>query len=719
MALISSFTLAALSGCATRQTSDTPAGASSTPPATLLSAPPMAARKPHVVTSPHGDREDPWYWLRDDTRKDPEVLAYLEAENAWTAQWFAPLQPLKVKLFEEIKARIQQDDSSVPVLDDGYWYYVRYETGQQYPIVARRKASMDADEEILIDGNQRAAGHGFYQLGNWEISEDGRYLAMAEDMVGRRQYTVRIRDLHTGAWLDEVLENVEANLVWANDNATLFYVTKDPVTLLANAIHRHRLGTPVSADVEVYREADNTYYTSIYRTKSDRFLVIYLSSTQTSEARFVDANHPEQPFTVFLPRQRDHEYAIDHLGDHFYIYSNWKAPNFRILRAPLNAHAQQARWQDVVAHRTDTYIDGFELFADRLAIGERSGGLRKIRIKPMQGGEETFIAADEPTYMMALQPTPDLNSGKLRYSYNSLTTPATTYELDFATGERRILKREPVLGDFDPANYVSEFQFVPARDGARVPVSIVYHKNTPRDGSAPLFQLGYGSYGSSTDPRFSSSRLSLLDRGFIVALAHVRGGQEMGRQWYEDGKLLKKQNTFNDFVDVSDWLIAQRYTQADRLFARGGSAGGLLMGAIINQAPDRYRGVISDVPFVDVVTTMLDESIPLTTGEFDEWGNPKQKPYYDAMLAYSPYDQVKAQDYPALLVTTGLWDSQVQYFEPAKWVAKLRTLNTGTQPLLFKTNMSAGHGGRSGRFNALEEEAERFAFLLALAGIKD
>lgn len=679
---------------------------------------PVAEKRDHAVASPFGVRNDPYYWLRDDTRKDPAVLKHLRAENAYADAWFNEVAPLRKALFNELKARIQEDDASVPVKDHGWWYYRRFAAGQQYGIYARRRGTMASPEQVLVDGNARAAGKGFWQLGDFAVSPDGRWLAVAEDTVGRRQYTLRFRDLVEDRWLDETIENVDPALAFASDNTTLVYVLKDPVTLLPYRVMRHRLGTPVTSDTEVWRERDNTFYTTVYKTKSERYLIIYLSSTQSTEVRFVDADQPDQVPQVFMARQPDHEYQLDHIGDEFIVRSNWQAPNFRLLRAPVGSGSNPLEWRDLLPHRADALVEGFELFADRIAVSERSGGLMKIRLMPLSGGGMgQLLAAEEPTYTMDLDHTPDLKSGKLRYTYTSLTTPVTVYELDFASGARTLLKRDPVVGSFKPEDYASEYLMVPARDGVQIPVSLVYRKGWQRNGRHPLLQHAYGSYGSSRDPVFNANRLSLLDRGFGFAIAHIRGGQELGRQWYENGRQLKKQNTFNDFVDVSDYLRKHGYVANDQLYAQGGSAGGLLMGAIANQAPDRYRGIIANVPFVDVITTMLDESIPLTTGEFDEWGNPKIKVFHDYMLAYSPYDQVKAQDYPALYVTTGLWDSQVQYYEPAKWVARLRELKTDANPLLFRTNMEAGHGGRSGRFDRLEEVAYEYAFFLKLAGI--
>jgi oligopeptidase B len=678
--------------------------------------PPVAAKIDFMVKGPAGERLDPYYWMRDDTRSKPEVLDHLKAEHAYFEAGFAPLKPLQQRLYAELRARVQEDDTSVPVFEDGYWYFTRTASGQQYPILARRKGTQDAPEQVLLDGNERAKGHGFYQIGAWTVSEDGRLLGIAEDTVGRREYTLRFKDLDAGTWLPDEIAKVGNTVVFADDNRSVYLVEKDPTTLLPFRIKRHRLGTPYAQAQTVYEEKDNTFGVGVSRSKSDRYIVIDIGSTLTSEVRLGSAADPNANFQVYLPRERGHEYQVDDAGSMFVILSNKHAQNFQLLTAPPTIPADPATFKPLLAHRSDALIQGFEVFADRVAVNERSGGLSKIRVVPLTGGTAELLAADEAAYVMGLDETPDLGSGKLRYSYTSLTTPSTTYELDFATGERKLLKREPVLGGFNPASYASEFRFAPARDGAQVPVWLVYRKTTARDGTAPLYQYGYGSYGSSEDPYFKMSVLSLLDRGFVYAIAAIRGGEEMGRQWYEDGKLLKKKNTFNDFVDVTDFLVKERYAARDKVFAMGGSAGGLLMGAVVNQAPDRYRGVIAHVPFVDVVTTMLDESIPLTTGEFDEWGNPKNREYHDYMLSYSPYDQVRAQDYPALLVTTGLHDSQVQYYEPAKWVARLRELKTDRHPLLFKINMEAGHGGRSGRFNRLEETAEDYAFMLGLLG---
>ncbi|MGH8442888.1 MAG: S9 family peptidase [Nevskiaceae bacterium] len=680
-------------------------------------SPPVAARKPYDVPSPNGARSDPYYWLRDDTRKSPEVLGYLNAENAYKDAVLAPTQSLQQKLYDEIVGRLKQDDSTAPVLRRGHWYYKRYETGKEYPVHCRRAGSMQAPEQVLLDGNALAQGKSFFQIGSYDVSPDNELLAYTEDTVGRRQFTLRFKNLRTGETHDDAVANVEPDIVWAGDNRTVLYVEKDPVTLLSERVRRHALGAK-GADPLVYEEKDHSFYLGVARSKSDKYLFIALQSTLVSEWRYADAKDPQLKFRPVLPREAAHEYQVEHLGDDFIVRTNWQAPNFRLMRAPLKGSADKSTWRDVVPHAADVLIEGFDVLRDYLAINERSGGLRRIRIKPWSGAAEFHVKSDEPAYTATLGANPDLDSTTLRYEYSSLTTPVTTYDYDLRTGERVLVKREPVLGDFDPARYVTEFVFAAARDGTRIPVSLVYRMGFKRDGSAPLLQYAYGSYGFSMNPSFSSPRLSLLDRGFVYAIAHIRGGQEMGRAWYENGKLLKKMNTFTDFIDVTEFLVKQDYGAKDKVFAMGGSAGGLLMGAVANLRPDLYRGIVTQVPFVDTVTTMLDESIPLTTNEFDEWGNPKQKASYDYMLAYSPYDNVKAQAYPAMLVETGLWDSQVQYYEPAKWVAKLRATRTDANPLLFHINMEAGHGGKSGRYEQYRERAREFAFLLWEAGIE-
>ncbi|GGD32563.1 oligopeptidase B [Pseudoxanthomonas indica] len=676
--------------------------------------PPDAAKKPHVVKAPFGaERNDEYYWLRDDKRENPEMLAYLNAENAYVDQQMAPLKPLQETLYKEIVARIKQDDSSVPYRERGYWYYTRFETGKDYPVHARRKGSMEGVEEILLNVNELAADKNYYNVGDYEVSQDNRLLAYADDDNGRRQYTIRFKNLDTGEIYPDVIKGVSPNLVWADDNKTLFYVENDPETLLTIKVKKHVLGTPVAQDVLVYEEKDDSFYMGVGRTRDDKFICIGVESTVSSESRCAPAANPQE-FVVLAPRERDVEYSADHLDGRWVIRTNWNATNFKLMTAPSNA-TSRTQWKDFVPHSDKVYIEGFELFDGYTAISERSEGLERIRLLRPDGKEE-YVKADEPAYSMGLDVNSEHDTPWLRYSYTSMTTPATTYELNTQTGERRQLKQQPVLG-YDSSKYTTERVWVEARDGTRVPVSLVYKKGFKKDGSAALLQYGYGSYGASMDPGFSTTVVSLLDRGMVYAIAHIRGGQEMGRAWYDNGKLLNKKNTFTDFVDVTDGLVKQGYASKDRVAAMGGSAGGLLMGAVTNLAPDKYRVIVSQVPFVDVVTTMLDPTIPLTTNEYDEWGNPEQQKYYDYMLTYSPYDNLGKHAYPAIFVGTGLWDSQVQYWEPAKYVARVRDLNTGSLPVLFRTNMDAGHGGKSGRFRRYKEISEYYAFVIDELGV--
>jgi len=675
--------------------------------------PPKAAQRAHTVTSPFGNREDPWYWLRDDERKNPEMIAYLEAENAYLNTVMAPHRALEQKIYDEIIARLKQDDTSVPQRRNGYWYYSRFETGKQYPIYARRKGTLEAAEEVLIDGNERARGHDFYQLAALEVTVDGEWAAIAEDTVGRRQYDVRIKNLRTGEFLPQVLTHVEPDLAWTNDGRTLVYIRKDPQTLLGNKVYRHGRGSDVANDALVYELDDDSFYLSVAKSKSDRFIFIAAQSTVSSEYRYADAGAAQLEFRVAIPRERDHEYQLEDLSDRFIIRTNWQAKNFRIVAAPIATASNRGTWQDVIPHRSDAFIGGFEAFKDYLAVSERAGGLAKMRVRSWDGKRNLLIDAADPAYVMGLGNNSEQNTSLLRYVYSSPTTPSTTWDYDMTSGERKLLKQEPVLGGFDAKNYIAEFRFATARDGTRIPVTLFYRRGTPLDGTAPVYQYAYGSYGFSTEPSFRSPILSLVDRGFVYAIAHIRGGQEMGREWYEKGKLLHKKNTFTDFIDVTRYLVAEKIADPRRVFAMGGSAGGLLIGAISNMAPGDYKALVAHVPFVDVMSTMLDESIPLTTNEFDEWGNPgKDRAAHDYMLSYSPYDQVTAQNYPTMLVTSGLWDSQVQYWEPTKWVAKLRSLKTDRNPLLLRTNMEAGHGGKSGRFERYREIAEEYAFIL-------
>lgn len=688
-------------------------------PSSLLANPvlteaPRAAKVDYQVVSPNGTRNDPYYWLRDDQRKDPKVLAYLEQENAWYQQHSSSYQQLTEQLTTEIIGRIKQDDSSVPYTKGDYQYYSRYETGKEYPIYARKPVA-GGDEQILLDVNQLAAGKDFYQVANLSVSPDQQLLAYMEDLNGRRQYTLKVRDLKTGKDLPDQLTGLSAAIAWSADSKQLFLVRNDPVTLLSNTVLRHQLGADPAQAQSVYQETDNSFYMWVSNSQDQRYVMINLSSTVSDEIRILDASQPAGDFKVLAPRMRDFKYDAEHLNGRWIIRTDWQAPNYRLMTVATDKLGDRANWQPLLAHDDKIFIQSFALFNDYLAISERSDGLRRIRVMPWQAPEKAFyVKSDEAAYVTGFEMNAEQNTQLLRYTYTSLTTPASVYQLNMATGERTLLKQQEVLGDFDKANYVTERVWAPAADGVKIPVSLLYRKGFKRDGSAPLYQYAYGSYGASMDPSFRSSVLSLVDRGFVYAIAHIRGGQEMGRHWYEDGKLLKKINTFTDYIAVTDYLVAEKYAAKDKVIGMGGSAGGLLMGAVANMAPEKYRGLVAHVPFVDVVTTMLDESIPLTTNEFDEWGNPKQKEFYDYMLSYSPYDQVTAQAYPALLVTTGLHDSQVQYFEPAKWVARLRELKTDSNPLLFRTNMEAGHGGKSGRFARLAETAEEYAFILNL-----
>ncbi|MGY1530908.1 S9 family peptidase [Luteimonas sp. A649] len=697
--------------------------------------PPDVEKRAHEVRAPHGAvRQDEYYWLRDDTREDKAMLAYLEAENAYVGQVMAPLKPLEDALYEEFVARIKQDDASVPFRDNGWWYYSRYETGKDYPVHARRKdadglgaaeimrlneAGVFAAEQVLLDVNAMAADKEYFSVGVYETSPDNRILAWADDSVGRRQYTIRFRNLETGELYPESIPGLSADMVWADDNKTLFYVENDPETLLTVRVKKHVLGTPVSDDVLVYEEHDDSFYMGLSRTRDDRFICIGVESTVSSELRCTPAADPGE-FTVLAARERDVEYDADHFDGRWVILTNApdaegnKAPNYRIATAPTDA-TSRAEWKEWIAHRDDVLLEGYELFDGFTAIAERSNALERIRLLKPEGGEE-YVAADEPAYSMGLSINAEPDTDWLRYGYTSLTTPGTTYELDVRTGERRLLKQQPVIG-YDPSKYATERTWATARDGTRIPVSLVYRKGFEKDGTAPLLQYAYGSYGMSMDPGYSLTTTSLLDRGMVYAIAHIRGGQEMGRKWYDDGKLRNKVNTFTDFIDVTDHLVAEGWAAKDRVAAYGGSAGGLLVGAIANMAPEKYRLVLSQVPFVDVVTTMLDRSIPLTTNEYDEWGNPERKGDYDYMVTYSPYDNLEAKAYPAMFIGTGLWDSQVQYWEPAKYVARLRDLNTSDATLLFRTNMDAGHGGKSGRFRRYRELAEMYAFMLDQLGV--
>jgi oligopeptidase B len=678
--------------------------------------PPVAEARPYTIESPGGSRVDPYYWLRDDTRSKPDVLGYLAAERAYFDAMMAPAKDLSETLSKEIIGRLKQDDSTVPYKYRDYLYYTRYETGKEYPVYARHAAGSDA-EQVLVDANKEAEGKAFYAVGARAVSASQNLLAFLEDTNGRRQYTLRFRDLASGRDLEDRITGLTAAVAWANDDRTVFYVENDPVTLLSTRVKKHVLGTDPKTDPVIYEEPDHSFYMWVSKSGDDRYVVISLSATVSNEIRAIDADNPASEMKILAPRQRDFLYDADHGGGRWVIRTDWQAPNFRLMTVADDETGDRARWKELMPYDKAVFIEGFQLFDDYLAVNERSGGLLRIRIVPWKAPERAFyIQTDEPAYAENIDVNAEQNTDVLRYEYTSLTTPSTVYEVNMRTGTRKMLKRQPVLGGFDPKNYATERVWAPARDGTKVPVSLVYRKGFRRDGTAPMLQYAYGSYGASTDPSFNMAVVSLLDRGFVYAIAHIRGGQEMGRAWYDDGKLLNKKHTFTDFVDVTEYLVKERYAAPDKVFAKGGSAGGLLMGAVANLAPEKYRGIIANVPYVDAVTTMLDETIPLTTNEFDEWGNPKKKVYYDYMLTYSPYDNVRAQAYPAMLVTTGLYDSQVQYFEPAKWVAKLRATKTDHNPLLFKINMEAGHGGKSGRFQRLKDTAEEYAFILTLLG---
>ncbi len=681
-------------------------------------APPRAAKRPHQVASPNGTRSDDYYWLRDDTRKDPAMLGYLAAENAWADARLAALTPLKTRLYDETVAHIKQDDSSVPYRKHGYWYGSRYQTGADYPIVERRKGSATAPAEILFDQPAMAKGRSYFSIGDRAVSPDDQRVAWAEDIVGRRQYVLKVKDIATGRVMADTVANIEPNVVWADDR-TVLYVEKDPVTLRGYRVKAHVLGTPATADRLLYEEKDDTYQMGIARTADDRFVCIGVQSTVSDEQRcapVAGAATSPAAFTVIAPRAREFRYHADHLGGRWIVRTNRDAKNYKLVTV---ADADMARgtagWRDLTPASDTVFIEDFRPFAGFVAIDQREGGNRMIRLLT-DAGVSTPVKADEPAYRMALDVNEEPDTPWVRYTYGSLVTPTTTYEVNARTGERRVLKVAPVPG-YDPAKYVTERVWAPARDGTRIPVSLVHARGVKRDGTAPLLQYAYGSYGISMDPGIDPGRIGLLDRGVVFAIAHIRGGQEMGRGWYDDGHLLNKRNSFTDFIDVTRYLVAQKYAAKDRVAAMGGSAGGLLMGGIANMAPADYRVIIAQVPFVDVVTTMLDASIPLTTFEYDEWGNPAQKPYYDYMLGYSPYDNVTARAYPAMYVGTGLWDSQVQYYEPAKWVAKLRELKTDANPLLFRINMEAGHGGKSGRFERFRQNAEWQAFMLQQLGV--
>jgi len=679
---------------------------------------PMPEKRPHEMTLHGHTRIDEYYWLRDDTRQDPEVLAYLEAENAYFDKVMEPYAAIQQTIFEEMTARLDPDESSVPYFKDGYWYYSRYEPGQEYAIHARRKGSMDADEEVLVNGNLRARDSEFYRLWNVEVSDGHRYVAIAEDFTGRRINEIRVLDTQSGEFLPEVIGNAEESLAFSADGQYLFYLNKHPDTLLGYQLMRHKLGTQAGQDELVYEEADNTFYNSVWRSRSGGFIFLMHDSTETTEVQLLAADDPLGSFRPFLPRETGHEYEIDHANGRFFIRTNWQSDNFRVMQTDLEHAADKSHWQEIIANRKHAMVQSIEAFDRWLVVGERKDGLRRVRVIALDGSMDRYLEGSESASVMWPDINVDTGTDTIRYGFSSLVTPQQTWEIDLKTGKSRLLKADRVLGGFSSDDYHSDRVMIRARDGVEVPVSFAYRKDTKLDGTAPALIYAYGSYGISSDPWFSSAVISLLDRGFVFLIAHVRGGEELGRSWYEDGRQMKKMNTFNDFIDVTRALQQMPMIDPARTFAMGGSAGGLLMGAVANMAPELYLGIIAAVPFVDVVTTMLDESIPLTTGEFDEWGNPKNRDAFEYMLSYSPYDQVKAQDYPNMMVTTGLYDSQVQYFEPAKWVARLRDRRTDSNKLIMHTNMDAGHGGVQGRYRRYEETAREYAFMAGLAGLE-
>lgn len=680
---------------------------------------PPKAKKIAKELIAHNDlRVDNYYWLND--RENPDVIAYLKAENEYFEQVTAPQREFAENLFEEMKARIKEDDQSVPYKLNGYYYVARYEKGKDYPIYTRRKDSLDAPEEILLDVNEMAKDYAFYNVAGISVSEDNRLLSFGVDTVSRRQYTIYVKNLETGEIFDEQIANTTGGATWGSDNKTLFYTRKDAKTLRANQIYRHVLGTNPQNDELVYTEDDDTFGTYVYKTKSRRFIVIGSYSTLTSEYRILDAANPLGEFTIFQPRVKGLEYGISDYANHWYVLTNKDgASNFKLMKCPIDK-TEKEHWEEMIPHREDVLLEDVDIFKNYLVLSERNNGLTKIRIKKWDGSVDYYLPFDNETYTAYTTQNLDFDAQILRYGYNSLNTPPSVLDFDMETQEKTLLKQTEVLDDnFSPDNYHTERLWAIAEDGVKVPISVIYRKDLKKDGRNPVLLYGYGSYGSTIDPYFSSVRLSLLDRGFVFAIAHIRGGEYMGRAWYEDGKLMTKKNTFTDFIAASKHLIAENYTSPAHLYASGGSAGGLLVGAVMNMAPELYNGVIASVPFVDVLTTMLDDSIPLTTGEYDEWGNPNELEYYNYIKSYSPYDNIEAKEYPNLLVTTGLHDSQVQYWEPAKWVAKLREYKTDTNKLLFHTDMDTGHGGASGRFESLKEVARDYVFLLELEGIKE
>ncbi|ATD08233.1 oligopeptidase B [Pseudoalteromonas piscicida] len=675
---------------------------------------PLAKKQPKSLLHHNHERIDNYYWMRDDERKNADVLAHLKAENDYCEAQMAPHQALQTQLFEEMKGRIVKDDSSVPAKDGNYWYVSEVSGDEEYAKYYRASQEDLSDKKLLLDINQLAAGNEFYDIGDITVSPDEQLLAYSEDTDGRRIYTIKFLDLNTNTLLQDVLYNTEGQVIWANDNKTVFYVKKDEQTLLGFQVYRHVLGTPQSDDILVFEEQDRQFYMGLGKSRDESAIYIYLAATETSDQLILDANDPCGEFSTLIPREIGHEYGLEKMGEFFYILSNKNAKNFRLMRATAATVGDVEQWEELVAHRDHVLLEGLELFNSHFVLTEREQGQIRFVVHDYQG-QSYHLGFDDACYFATVGNNPEPSSSNIRIHYSSMTTPSSVYDCDLTTGKKTLKKQQQVLGDFKPEYYHSERLHITARDGVKVPVSLVYRKDKfNQDGSNPLLQYGYGSYGITIDPNFSSQTLSLLDRGFVYAIAHIRGSEMLGREWYEQGKKAHKQNTFNDFIDVTKALVEQSYGHKDKVFASGGSAGGLLMGAIANQAPELYLGLGCHVPFLDVLTTMLDESIPLTTNEYDEWGNPNNEADYQNILAYSPYDNIEAKAYPNILVTTGLHDSQVQYWEPMKWVAKLREYKTDDNVLVFKTDLEAGHGGASGRFKSLHERALEMAFFISL-----
>jgi len=686
----------------------------------LKAKPPVAEKEEHWRTI-HGDNVlDNYYWMYDYFGKGPDstkVVDYLKAENAYLDSMMSGTKKLQGDLFAEMKARIKERDESVPVFKSGYYYYSRTEDGKEYYKYCRKKGSLQAKEEVLLDVDKMAEGHAYYAATGFDISENNKLLAYGVDDISRRQYTIYVKNLETGEILTDVVKNTQGDPCWASDNKTIFYTEKNPVTLLTEKIKRHILGTDAATDAVVYEEKDKSNYIGVGKSKNNKYIFIYSQATMSAEVRMIDAAKPNDVFKVFQPRMKDVLYDIIPLNDKFLIRTNKDdSKNFKLMECPLDK-TEATNWKEVIPNRKDVLLQGVEEFKNFIVIDERKDGLVKMRIRNLKDNTDHYLDFGEATYSASIGANPDYNSVTLRYGYTSLTTPFSTYDYNMVTKAKKLMKQQEVLGGYHAKDYVTERLYATAKDGTKIPLSLVYKKGFKKDGKAPLLLYGYGSYGISTDAGFNGSRLSLLNRGFVFAIAHIRGGQEMGRQWYEDGKMMKKKNTFTDFIDCGEFLVKEKYTSKEHLYAHGGSAGGLLMGAVTNMAPGLWHGVIAQVPFVDVVNTMLDENIPLTTNEFDEWGNPKNKEAYFYMKSYSPYENIESKNYPNLLVTTGLHDSQVQYFEPAKWVAKIRDMKTDKNVILLHTNMEFGHGGASGRFDYLKDVALVYAFLFTLEGI--